>query len=205
MILMKPPKSRMTVVEFFDFVHRPENKNRILELVRGEVIEVSRPTRPHGFVCANFVRILGNYTFAKKKGYITSNDTGVILDRATVRGADIAYYDDVQSFEELPEKWGETLPKLAVEVISPNDRADYIVCKITDYLKSGVELVWVVDPEARTVTIYSRNEGPKRLTEKDTLTGGDVLPGFRCKVAEFFVMPEAAKASPKKPKRKRSS
>jgi Uma2 family endonuclease len=193
----------MTADEFFDFVHRPENQNRVLELVRGEVIELSQPTRVHGRICINVAYPLERYARKIKKGYVTCNDSGVVLKRDTVRGADVAYYDDVQSFEELPEKWGDTVPKLAVEVISPNDRADYINCKITDYLKSGVDLVWVVDPEARTVTIYSRHEGPVQLTEKDTITGGDVLPGFRCKVAEFFVMPEETKATPKKPKRKR--
>ena len=198
MILMKPPKSRMTAGEFYEFVHRPENENRDFELVRGAVIEVSRPTRVHGRICMNVAYVLEAYARRIRRGYVTTNDSGVIIGRIrlTVRGHEI----DLR-VSTMPEKWGETLPKLAVEIISPNDRADYINTKITDYLTSGVELVWVIDPEARTTTIYSRDEGPKRLTEKDKLTGGEVLPGFRCKVAEFFLMPEAGKASPKKRKR----
>jgi Uma2 family endonuclease len=92
---------------------------------------------------------------------------------------------------------------LAIEVLSPNDLAAFVNCKITDYLNSGIELVWIVDPKARTVTIYASNTGPKVLTEKDTLTGGAVLPGFRCKVADFFVLPEAPKPAARPTRRKR--
>lgn len=206
MILLKTRTPLMTVDDFYDFVNRPENRARSFELVRGEVIEVSRPRRPHGFICGNAARKLGNFTFRKKKGYITTNDTGIILehDPGSVRGADIAYYEDAKNFEGLPEKWGDTVPRLIVEVLSPNDTAQYILEKIGDYFRGGVELVWVIDPDSRRVNAYSRDHGVQTLTEKDTLTGGDVLPGFRCKVADLFVLPEAAKASVKKVKRKRN-
>ena len=73
--------------------------------------------------------------------------------------------------------------------------------KITDYLSNNVELVWVVDPELRTVTVYRNDVGPRVLTAKDRLTGEPALPGFRCKVAEFFVT-NTPSAEPR-PKRKR--
>ena len=79
---------RMTAEQFFDWCNRPENRDRHFELVRGEVVEVSRPGERHGFVCLNVGRILGNYTFQRRKGYACSNDTGLILERDpdTVRG-----------------------------------------------------------------------------------------------------------------------
>jgi Uma2 family endonuclease len=189
-MLLKPLRG-MTADEFFDFVNRPGNDTRCFELVRGEVIELSRPTRPHGVICANSVRILGNYTFRKRRFYVVSNDTGVVLERDpdTVRGPDVAVFDDVERMEDLPQKWGDTQPRVAIEVLSPNDRADYINRKITDYLINNVALVWVLDPKARTVTVYCKDAGPRVLTEKDRLTGDDILPGFRCKVADFFVLP----------------
>lgn len=189
-MLLKPLR-RMTVDEFFDFVNRPENDGRWFELVRGEVIELSRPARPHGFICGNSARILGNYTFRIRRFYVVSNDTGVVLERNpdTVRGPDVALFDDVHRMEDLPKKWGDTQPRLAVEVLSPNDRPDCVMDKITDYLNNNVDVVWVLDPQARTVTVYRKNAEPKVLTEKDRLTDEEVLPGFRCKVADFFVLP----------------
>jgi Uma2 family endonuclease len=126
----------------------------------------------------------------------------LVHDPDTVRGPVVAYYEDVSHIEDLPEKWGDVPPRLAVEVLSPNDTARYITEKISDYLDNGVELVWVVEPETKTVTIYSKN-GVKGLSDRDTITGGDVLPGFRCKIAEFFVLPEAKRNG--KGRRKRSS
>lgn len=204
--VVAPQKLKMDADEFYEFVLRPENRARSFELVRGEVIEVSRPTRIHGRICANVTFRLELYAQKKKKGYVVCNDSGVILeyDPDTVRGPDVAYYEDVLLFEDLPEKWGDIPPRVAVEVLSPNDSARYITDKIGDYLDNGVDVVWVIDPDAKTVSIYSKT-GVQSLTEKDALTGGDVLPGFRCKVADLFVLPEVAKGPAKKAKGKRLS
>jgi Uma2 family endonuclease len=181
----------MTADEFYDFVHRPENADRFLELVRGEVIELASPTKPHGFLCANVARIVGNYTFQRKKGYVTSNDTGVIVERDpdTVRGPDVAMYEDAVVIEEIHPKYGEVPPLLAVEVLSPEDRASQILRKIAEYIKSGVKLVWVVDLESRSVTVYRPDKPQEVLTGDQELTGDGILPGFRCKISEVFRLP----------------
>src|SRR5436190_24081471 len=100
---------RMTAEEFADWVERPENENRWFELVRGEVIELPAPKRPHGVVCMNIGRLLSNHVWERKHGYVACNDSGVILERDpdTVRGPDVAVYDDAASFEELHPKYGE--------------------------------------------------------------------------------------------------
>jgi Uma2 family endonuclease len=194
----------MTAEEFCDWVHRPENESRWFELVRGEVIELPPPMKRHGIVTLNVGRLLSNFTIARNKGYVTCNDAGVILERDpdTVRGPDVAVYEDAESFEETHPKYGEVPPRLAVEVLSPNDRADRTQRKITDYLRNGVELVWVVDVEDRTVTVYRPDNGPRVLREADESTGEKVLPGFRCSVADFFLIPGKQPAPPPKPPRK---
>jgi Uma2 family endonuclease len=195
----------MTAEEFMVFVQRPEHEDRSFELVRGEVIELSRPKLPHGVVCGNAGRILGNYAFGRRKGFVASNDTGVILERDpdTVRGPDLAYFEGVRTFADLPDTWAVTPPRLVLEILSPNDRADQVNDKLTDYLDNGVELVWIVDPSCRTVTVYTRDSGPRVFHENDILTGGDVLPGFHCKVADFFFMPEEAEAKKPAPRKRK--
>jgi Uma2 family endonuclease len=191
----------MTADEFFEWVHRPDNTNRWFELVRGEVIELPAPTKRHGVVSANVVRILGNYAFQRRKGYVTSNDSGVILERDpdTVRGPDVALYEDAQTFAELHPKYGEIPPRLAVEVLSPSDRASQVMRKITDYLRTGVGLVWVIDPEAQTVTVYRPDKAPAVLEGGQELTGAEVLTDFRCRVADLFVMPGDQPPAPQPP------
>jgi Uma2 family endonuclease len=200
-----PLTQRLSAEEFADWVDRPENANRWFELVRGRVIELPPPTKPHGVVTGNATWLLGTYVRQRRKGYITTNDSGVILERDpdTVRGPDVALYEDATAFAELHPEYGEVAPRLAVEVLSPNDRADRITRKITDYLNNGVALVWLIDPEARTVTVYRRDRGPQLLEEDQELTGDDVLPGFRCRVADFFLLPGEQPAPPPKPERKR--
>jgi Uma2 family endonuclease len=198
-------KKRMTAEEFCDWVHRPENANKWFELVRGEAIELPPPMKLHGVVAINAGGLLRAYTIARNKGYVTGNDAGVILERDpdTVRGPDVALYEDAESFEELHPKYGEFPPRLAVEVLSPSDRADRVQRKITDYLRNGVELVWVVDPETRTVTVYRPDNGPRLFQEAEELTGEDVLPGFRCRVSDFFFVPGKMPPSKTKSPRKR--
>jgi Uma2 family endonuclease len=181
----------LTAEEFCDWVHRPENADKWFELVRGMVIELPPPQRPHGVVSANVARIVGNYVFERRMGYLTTTDSGVILERDpdTVRGPDIALYDDARTFAELHPKYGEVPPIMAVEVLSPNDRADRVTRKITDYLRTGVRLVWLVDPEARTVTVYKADTGPRLVEASEELDGGELLPGFRCHVADIFLLP----------------
>ena len=84
----------MTAEEFYDWTHRPENRDKHFELEEGKVVEVSRPGDRHGTVCGLAAFILIGYTRAIKKGHVTTNDTGIVLarDPDTVRGADVALY-----------------------------------------------------------------------------------------------------------------
>jgi Uma2 family endonuclease len=182
----------MTADEFLEFTQRPENDGRWFELVRGEVIELPSPTKIHGVVSANVAGYLWMYTREKRRGYITTNDAGTLLERDpdTVRGPDVAYFVDANRFEDLHPKYGEHPPLLAVEVLSPDDRFKRVLAKIDDYLNNGVQLVWLVDPEGQTVRVYRSGHLTVRLTADQEIDGGDVLPGFRCPLREFFRLPE---------------
>ena len=75
---------------------------------------------------------------------------------------------------------------LAVEVIAPTDRACAVSEKIEEYIAAKFPLVWVVDPKTRTVTIHRQDGTVSKLHEPDTITGESALPGFSCRVEEFF-------------------
>src|SRR4051794_23662459 len=130
----------MTAEEFCDFVHRPENDNRWFELVRGEVIELPPPLKPHGRICARVVYFVEDFLVRRGFGYATSNDAGVVLQREPdiVRGPDVAVYEDATSWDELHPKYGEVPPRLAIEVVSPNDKPGKLTEKVADYLACGV-------------------------------------------------------------------
>jgi Uma2 family endonuclease len=87
-------------------------------------------------------------------------------------------------------------PDLAVEVVSPNDSAYEVMSKVVEYLDAGVALVWVIDPAARTVQIFRRDGSPDFLRDDGELSGEDVLPGFRCRLAAIFPEKTASKPEP---------
>jgi Uma2 family endonuclease len=188
----------MTAEEFYEWCNRPENGGKHYELERGEVVEMARPGERHCFVSGNVARILGNFTFQRRKGYVCSNDPGIIWERNpdTVRGPDVVLYDRPRRYEELNPKFAEDPPTLAVEVLSPNDRMSKVNRRISQFLAWGVALVWLVDPEDKAVTVYRADKAPQVLDADQELTGDGVLPDFRCRVADFFFMPEAEAAGP---------
>lgn len=77
-------------------------------------------------------------------------------------------------------------PDLAVEVISPTDRKADIRHKQALYTKAEVPLVWWVDPERKTVTVYRFGQELEVVDAARMLEGGDVLPGFTLQVEKIF-------------------
>ncbi|MGC1276029.1 MAG: Uma2 family endonuclease [Planctomycetaceae bacterium] len=183
------PAGLMTAEEFCEFVHRPENEGRWFELDEGKVIELPPSRVPHGFYAQNIGALLWIYARQRKRGYVCSNDSGVVLGRApdTVRGPDVMFFDDGKSAAEIAATgYAEDPPVLSVEVLSPSDRP---ARKVAQYLRAGVRLVWVVDPEIREVTVHRPDAEPQLLDADAVLSGGDELPGFECRVVEFFELP----------------
>jgi Uma2 family endonuclease len=79
-------------------------------------------------------------------------------------------------------------PDLAIEVLSEGNTPREMARKVSEYFASGCRLVWLVDPRTRTVDVYTSVAKPIVLTEKQTLTGGDVLPGFRLPLRKLFAL-----------------
>jgi Uma2 family endonuclease len=198
----------MTADEFYEWVHRPENRGRWFELERGEVVELPPPTKLHGFVCLSVGQVLWAFAARRKKGYPVGNDAGVVVEESpdTVRGPDVSFYEDGRTVETMERGYAVKPPRLVVEVLSPNDKMTRVHTRIGQFFKRGVEMVWVLDPEVRCVTVFLPDSYPTVHDENEELSGGAVLPDFRCRVSEFFALPgappEPPKAKPRRTKKK---
>lgn len=80
----------------------------------------------------------------------------------------------------------EVAPELVIEVISPEDRWPRVLKKITEYFDSGVLAVCTIDTEVRTVQIHMDVSSSTVLRSEDIFEIPTVLPGFSCRVSEFF-------------------
>ena len=160
------------------------------ELIEGELVEMTPAGGRASTVGATFVYYLNRHVLPRRLGRVYNADCGFVLfpDRALVRAPDAAF---VQA-ERLPpeaeqEGFLRLAPDLAVEVLSPSDRLGDALAKVAQYLEAGVRLVWLVDPRARTVAIFTPTQPPHVLRDGDVLDGGAVLPQFSVPVTELFV------------------
>jgi len=110
------------------------------------------------------------------------------FDPARVRRPDASYVAAGRfANDEIPAGHIPIPPDLAVEVVSPNDLYYDVEGKVNEYLQAGVRMVWLLNPGNRTVRVFRESiEHSTQLGPDDELTGGEVLPGFRCPVGSLF-------------------
>ena len=158
------------------------------ELHDGRLIVMVPPGAGHGRRQARFTAYL--FTQGEQPGHgIVFGDVGVILRRKPdhLLGPDAAFLTTDQLPPSLsPEGYLLTIPAIVVEVRSKNDYQPEVETKVADYLGAGVLLVWIADPDARTIIAYRTGETPVVFAATDTLTATGVIPGFAVNVAELL-------------------
>jgi Uma2 family endonuclease len=175
---------RSTASELFEM---PDDGFRY-ELVKGELRKMSPAGGEHGAVVWNLSGLLVPHVKDIGQGFGAETGFKIASDPDTVRAADIAIVQRERIPEAgIPKNFWELAPDLVVEVISPGDTYSEVEEKVEDWLKAGVRAVWLVDSKRRIVTVYRSMTDVTRLSEGEELDGGDVVPGFRCKVSEIFV------------------
>jgi Uma2 family endonuclease len=176
----------MTAEEFRGYAAKQGGR---CELFRGEVRSLSPSGGTHGKLTARLAYILGRYVEDHHAGIILGAETGFRLDdqgEPTVRAPDVAFVAIDRARQADTPKFIPIAPDLVAEVLSPDDRATEVAEKVTWWIEHGVRLVWVVDPENRSVAVHLPNGQSQRLRTSDKLGGGEVLPGFELMLTELF-------------------
>lgn len=171
-------------VDDFMAYDTPEGK---AELVRGELRMSPSPGGRHGVVVTAILRRL-LYLEDRGLGRLLINVGFELLQLPrTVRAPDVAFvYSARLPSGGIGPGPMRVTPDLAVEVVSPSETRSRLEEKLDDYRACGVPLVWVIDPAARTVSVIEGDLTPQLLREGGALTGGMVLPDFRCNVGDLF-------------------
>jgi len=176
----------VTADEFFEIA-----RGRRAELIRGEVVWMAPAGGEHGFYANEINFPISAHVRSEKLGIVCTAETGFTIahNPSTVRAPDVAFVSNekLQSIGgKPPKKFWPFAPDLAVEVVSPGDTAEEIETKVQEWFDGGAREVWVAYPRTRTIHLHRSVSEVVVLHESDTLTGGNVLPGFECPVAEIF-------------------
>jgi Uma2 family endonuclease len=183
-VRLRPPPGEATES---DVLALHDKENRLFELVDGVLVEKAMGYRES--VLALFIaRVLDAFVRRANLGIVSGADGMMRLFPKNVRIPDVAYV----SWHRVPGRRMPTapipdlVPDLAVEVLSKSNTAAEMKRKRREYFAAGCTLVWIVDPDARNVSIFTAPEEAIVLDENAQLTGGELLPGFNVSLTDLF-------------------
>ena len=159
------------------------------ELIDGRIVMMDATGSEHGEIEGNFYEAIKNFARPHNLGRVQVGEVGIYISRNPdrVRAADVLFIS-LERYAQQKNKraYLEVAPELIVEILSPDDRATEVNKKLRDYFSIGVQLVWVVDHEEKTVLAYHSLTAVRAFAINDTLTAEDVLPGFAVPLSQLF-------------------
>ena len=164
------------------------------ELVDGRLVESDMGAEA-SWVAGELHALLRDFCCANRSGWALPETSYQCFpeSRKMVRRPDVSFIRPGRlPDEQLPLGHIRIAPDLAVEVVSPNDTYYEVEQKVREYLQAGVRLVWVVNPDTRTVRVHRVNRMLTDIQEEEELTGEELLPEFRCRVGDIFPSPRPA-------------
>jgi Uma2 family endonuclease len=159
------------------------------ELLDGQLI--MRPVHAnHGSTCMLIGSKLLWFAKAGKLGRVYDSSTGFRLSKDVLLSPDVSFVSNARLRKILvaPDKFLYGAPDLVVEVLSPGDRMRQINRKLELYFEHGTKLAWLVNWRKEQIIIYTPDSVESLTKPGDVLTGGAVLPGFKCKLRAIFEM-----------------
>lgn len=182
-------EQRITPEQYFNL---PEWER--YELVNGELQEIPLMSYEGCTIAALIAGLLNLVVVKGKLGVVADGEATFQCfpdDPDRIRRPDVSYIAKGRLPREQYERGHcRIAPDIAVEVVSPNDPYYSVDAKVEEYLTAGVRLVWVVNPETHTVTIWRPDGTTDRLRSGATLTGETVLPQFSVLVDDLFPNPD---------------
>jgi Uma2 family endonuclease len=177
-------KSRVWTDEELEALPKDGHKYELLE---GDLI-TSPIHLNHGRLCVRIGSMLLAHVETHDLGDVFDSSTGFRLSDDLLLSPDVAFVSKARMKSLAPrlDKFFPGAPDLVVEVLSPSDRMTQINRKLEHYLEHGTKLAWLINWQKEQVHIYTP-DGLESLTDPDdTLGGGQILPGFKCKLRRLF-------------------
>ena len=169
-----------------DYFGLPDT-NRLMELTEGRLIMPPHPTRSHQYVVLELAVDLRRFVQARDLGEVYVAPLPVRLWSGKVREPDVLFMAKEHADRMEEQYFGP--PDLVIEVTSPGtvntDRSE----KAAEYARAGIREYWIVDPEARTVEVFTLAGQKYKLAGASSAgrsAGSVVLEGFEVAVERLF-------------------
>jgi Uma2 family endonuclease len=149
------------------------------EIINGELVVTPSPVPRHQIVSINLTRILDQFVVAEELGTLLYAPIDIRFSADNVLIPDIVFIAQARR-HLIGQKAIEGPPDLVVEILSPGTRKRDLTTKRALYAEYGVREYWLVDPEARTVTILALVDShfEKIPNSEDGMIHSRVLPGL---------------------------
>ena len=174
------PIIELTEDQFFEFC-QINQELRIERTAEGDLVIMP----PEGGETGNRSILLGTFltqwAWQDGTGVTFGSSTGFILPNGAMRAPDVAWVKRSRLTVLTPDQKQKFLPlcpDVVMEIRSPSDRLNSLQEKMQEYLDTGAQLGWLIDPPSRTVYVYRPNRPVERLEHPATIAGDPVLPGF---------------------------
>jgi Uma2 family endonuclease len=179
-------KNRLSDDEFFDLCQM--NELRMERLKDGTII-IMKPTGSEtgsfNFEISGEIR---DWNKGTKEGKAFDSSTGFTLPDTSVKPPNTAWIakDRWQELAaDLRKKFAPIAPDFVIEIRSETDNLKDLQSKMHEYIQNGVRLGWLMDRKNRVTYIYRLDGSEDQISFDDTLSGEDILQGFRLKIAEI--------------------
>ena len=110
---------------------------------------------------------------------------GFILPNSDLRVPDVSFVV-ADRLKQSKRYFGELVPDIVVEIKSQSDRLKPLREKIQSFIELGAKVGILIDPDKRTVTIYTPTAEPVVLRDGDMISIPELLPGWEVPVAELW-------------------
>lgn len=183
-IRLYPPPGMATEQDVLDL---DDHQGALCELIDGILVEKT-VSWYESLVASWIVHFLQAYLKENKLGMALTADGALQISPNQVRIPDACFISRERVQKVKPQRGTvpPLVPDVAVEVLSRSNTRQEMDRKREEYFAAGVRLVWYIDAEAHSATVFTSPEDSVVIDESGTLDGGDVLPGFALPLAELF-------------------
>lgn len=170
-----------------DVTYLRDTERRLYELIDGTLVEKSIGWQ-ESLIAGILLQWLNNYLDTNRIGVATGADGMTRLFGDTVRGPDVAFvaWNRMADGRIPTAPIPDLVPNFVIEVLSTSNTYAEMSRKRREYFHAGVEILWMVDHRARTVTVFRSAQEAAEYKDEAIIDGGQVLPGWKVNIGELF-------------------